>query len=126
MIIKRRSKPLVLRKLEAAIPRLPQNFPRLQEMKEEISIRFKGYIGEQKVDYQLEQLPRKFTVLHDVYLKSHGCKKFQIDSQVISNNALYIIVVKNLNSTITFNTILNQFTRTDGNKEEGFVTKTPN
>lgn len=119
MIIRRRSKPLVLKKLEAAMLRLPKNFPRLQDIQREIGSRYKGYIGEQKVDYHLEILASQFTIIQDVCLKVQG-RTFQMDSIIITNHAIFCIESKNFDGTITFNTILNQLTRNDGKTEKGY------
>ena len=54
MILKPRKKPLPLQKLEAVIPRLEPNHRKLPNMKEDLAIRMKGYIGEKKVDYTLK------------------------------------------------------------------------
>src|SRR5690625_1955326 len=119
MIIRRRSKHLVLKKLEAAMLRLPKNFPRLQDIQREIGGRYKGYIGEQKVDYHLEILASQFTIIQDVCLKVQG-RTFQMDSIIITNHAIFCIESKNFDGTITFNTILNQLTRNDGKTEKGY------
>ncbi|WP_081498498.1 nuclease-related domain-containing protein [Oceanobacillus massiliensis] len=47
-------------------------------------------------------------------------QSFQIDNLIITPHAIYIIEVKNYNGKIIFDTILNQFTRDDGEKETGF------
>lgn len=120
MIIRKRSKPLPLQKLEAALPRLTQHHPRIQDITYEFNKLRKGYIGERQVDYHLEQLPSKYTILHDVYLKPPKRKSFQIDSLICTNNALYIIESKNFNDKIIFNTIHNQFTRISNGIEKGY------
>ena len=119
MIIKKRTKPLVLQKLEAVIPRLSPQFPRLAELQRELSRRYRGYIGEQKVDYHLKQFARKYTILQDVCLEVDK-NKFQIDGLVITEHAIYCIEMKNFKDRIIFNTNLNQFTRSDGKIEQGY------
>lgn len=119
MIIKHRTKPLILQKLDAIIPRLPHHFPKLEAMKKEAAIRNKGYIGERKVDYHLEKLANQSTILQDVSLRSEG-QKFQIDTVLITNYAIYCVESKHIAHTIVFNTILNQFTQQDGDTEKGY------
>ncbi|WP_099159574.1 NERD domain-containing protein [Virgibacillus ndiopensis] len=119
MIIRRRTKPLPLQKLDAVIPRLSPQFKRLPEMQLDAANRYKGYIGEQKVDYHLELLPGNFTILHDVCLAANN-KSFQIDSIVISPHAIFIIEVKNYDGTVTFDTTFKQFTRNNGDKDTGY------
>lgn len=120
MIIKRRTKPLPLQKLEAALSRLSQHHPRLHDINYEFHKLRKGYTGEQQVDYHLEQLPSNYTILHDVYLRPPHRKSFQIDSLICTNNALFIIESKNFNDKIIFNTIQNQFTRISDGVEKGY------
>lgn len=119
MNLKRRKKPIKLQKLEALLPRLSPDFSELHEIKRDTARRFKGHIGEKRVDYHIDQLSSDFTILEDVRLNENG-KDFQVDSLVLSNDGIYIIEVKNFTGTITFNTILKQFTRFDGEKETGF------
>jgi len=119
MIIKHRSKPLPLQKIDAAIPRLSQHCRSLPKMQEDAKIRQHGYNGERKVDYFINNLAPKFTILHDVYLRESS-KNFQIDSLIIANHSIFIVDSKNYMGTIRFNTILKQLTRNDGKIESGF------
>lgn len=120
MIIKRRSKPLVLKKLETVMSRLPPHFSGIAKLQSDITKRYKGYIGEQKVDYHMLQLlPPKFTLLQDVCLQVNSTK-IQLDTIVITQHAIFIIEIKNYNGTLIFDTLLNQFTRSDGDRETGF------
>ncbi|WP_106496245.1 NERD domain-containing protein [Lentibacillus sp. Marseille-P4043] len=120
MIIRRRPKPLPLEKLEALIPRIPPHFKQLPELQQDVARRLKGYIGEKKVDHHLDQLAHRYTILHDVCLKTRNGKTFQIDTIVIAQHAIFLIDSKNYTGTITFDTILKQFTRDDGDKETGY------
>lgn len=115
----KRKKPLILQKYEAISPRIPKGFPRLAEIQYELAKSKKGYIGELKVDYYLSMLVPKYTILQDVCLTLNG-QTFQMDNLVITPHAIYIIEVKNYSGRITFNTILNQFTRAEGERETGF------
>ncbi|QKY70449.1 NERD domain-containing protein [Lentibacillus sp. CBA3610] len=119
MKIRNRPKPLPLQKLDAAIPRLSPQFPKLPEMNRDAKKQGSGYSGETKVDYHLETLASRYTILDDVYLHTNG-KNFQIDSAVVTNHGIFIVDTKNYNGTITFDTILNQLTRSDGGIESGY------
>src|SRR5690625_4443396 len=119
MIIKKRTKPFALQLLDALTSRVSSNHPRLQEMKKDVAIRNKGYIGEQQVDYHLERLDRQAIILQDVCLPVHS-RRFQIDTLIITNYAIYCIESKNFDGKVIFNTILRQFTRVDGENETGF------
>lgn len=118
--MKTRKKPLILQKLEALLPRLPHSNSTRPDIEQEISKRLKGYIGEQKVDYHLKrQLPSSFTILPNVLLNVHG-NNFEIDTLILSNHAIYIIEVKNYSGKITFDTLLQQFTREEADTVMGY------
>lgn len=119
MILRHRSKPLPLQLIDAAIPRLPQHSKFLTELKKDAKIRQQGYNGEIKVDYFIDSLAPKYTILHDVYLRENG-RNFQIDSLVIADHSIFIVDSKNYTGSITFNTILKQLTRNDGKVESGY------
>lgn len=119
MIIRKRKKPRPLQKLKALIPRLHPNHPNLESIKIDAAKRYKGYIGEQKVDYHLERIPMQHTIAHDVQLTNTD-QKFQIDSLILTKKAIYIIETKNFDGTITFDTNLHQLIREQNTKEEGF------
>jgi len=119
MISRYRSKPLPLRKLDAAIPRLPAHFPRLNKMIVDARTRQHGYNGERQVDYFLNNLSSKYEILHDINLHVDS-KNFQIDSLIITPPGIFTIESKNYTGTITFNTYLEQLTRDNGQIESGF------
>ncbi|WP_188455886.1 nuclease-related domain-containing protein [Virgibacillus oceani] len=119
MIIKKRNKPLPLQKLDAIIPRLSPQFKKLSDMQHEAANRYKGYIGEQKVDYHLDLLPGNHTILHDVCLAVNG-KTFQLDSVIITPHAIFPIEIKNFDGTITFDTTFKQCIRNNGDIDTGF------
>jgi len=116
VIIKKRKKPLILQKYEALLPRLSRMKPEIQQ--EYIKYK-KGYEGELKVDYYINQLDSSYTILQDVCLDVQG-QVVQMDNLVLTENAIYIIEVKNYYGKIIFDTVLCQFTRDDGEKETGF------
>ncbi|MEN1968830.1 nuclease-related domain-containing protein [Lentibacillus sp. N15] len=120
MLLRKRSKPIPLLKLEVLIPRMPLYFKQLPIMQADLASRVTGYIGERKVDYQLRSLTRKYTILHDVYLELPYGNSVQIDSLILTPNAIFIIESKNYKGTITFDTVLKQLIRDDGEKETGF------
>lgn len=109
MVLKRRTPPpLALQELDALIPRLPSNYPRLDEMKQDAAKRYKGFIGEKRIDYYLEKLPHHFSILQDISLEIKG-DTFQVDSLILSDHAIYPIEIKNFHGKMTFNTIFDQF-----------------
>ena len=119
MIIKKRNKPLPLRKYDVIGRRLRPHFPQLPEIQREQAIRAKGYEGEKAVDYHIDFLAEETTILHDVCLTVMG-KQFQMDSLVITPHVIFPVDAKNYSGTITFDTVLHQLTRDDGKKETGY------
>lgn len=120
MIIRGRKKPLVLQKYEALIPRLRLNFPRLEETKHEQSKSYKGYIGEQKVDYYTNFLADDFTILYDVCINIAGSRA-QMDTIIASPYGVFLIDSKNYKGKITFDTVLEEFIRHDGTIEKDYL-----
>lgn len=119
MVILNRKVPITLKKLQALIPRLRPDFPRIYEIKQDERNRRKGYEGEKHIDYYIELLADKFTILHDVCLEVNK-RIFQMDSIIISKKAIYIIEMKDYSNKITFDTNLNQCIRSDGDIEMGY------
>ncbi|MBP1969218.1 hypothetical protein J2Z83_001322 [Virgibacillus natechei] len=118
--MKGRKKPLVLKKYEILMVYLKRNFPRFKDVQQEYQKSKKGYEGELQVDYHLEQiLSHPFLILHDVCLKVQG-RTFQIDNLIITQSAMFKVEVKNFQGTLIFDTILDQFTRDNGESETGF------
>src|SRR5699024_5701677 len=119
MLIKKRGKPLPLQKLEALQRRLPPNHPSLPKIQQEIEQREAGYQGERKLDYYTSLLSKDFAILNDVTLKVSG-NQVQMDSLILSNQAMFIIEVKNFYGTVIFDTNLRQCIRDNGKRLEGF------
>src|SRR5690625_728302 len=101
MIIRQRKKPLSLQKLDALISRLPENHPKLPMLRKQAAIEQKGFNGERKLDYHLETLSDDYSVLNNVCFSLYG-KKTQIDSLIITEQAIFIIEVKSYEGIITF------------------------
>ncbi|WP_430790340.1 nuclease-related domain-containing protein [Virgibacillus flavescens] len=118
MIIKKRTTPIDIAKLEAAIPRLPVSYR--NRLEKQLVIRHKGYNGELKVDrYTEAMLAHNFTILHDVYLYNKGCS-FQIDTLIIGSHCIFVVEIKDYSGTILFNFTTNQFTRIFNHSETSF------
>src|SRR5690625_5126918 len=119
MVIKRRKKPLELVVLEALASRIRKNHLSLSKIQKEIATRQKGFSGELKADYFLEQLSNRATILQDVGLQVNG-RAVQIDTIIITSYSIYCIEVKNIEGTILFNTRLRQFIQRNGEIEKAF------
>ena len=117
MIIRQRKKPLSLQKLDALISRLPEGHSKLPMLRKQAAIEQKGFNGERKLDYHLETLSDDYSILNDVCFSLYG-KKTQIDSLIITEQAIYIIEVKSYEGIITFDPSLRQcFRETEGKVE---------
>lgn len=113
MFIKGRTPPLPLLTLDASIPRLHPNHPQLPELRNQAARYQKGYNGERKLDYYLQSLDKRFSILNDVTLSIFG-KQFQIDSLILTGYGSFFVEVKNLEGIVTFDTNLNQLIQDNG------------
>ncbi|SFD38812.1 Nuclease-related domain-containing protein [Bacillus sp. OV194] len=120
MIIKELKKPIILRKLEALLLRLPVNHPKRSEIEGQLANRFKGYRGEMALHYPFSYLTKdKYQIMYTLRLWD-GAHFFQMDTLLLSTNYLLIIEVKNLSGTIVFDQNFKQMIRITGDKEEAF------
>lgn len=120
MFIRKRSKPRTLQKIDALIPRLPQNHPQIPSLKKHAAKLQKGYNGERRLDYYLQSLPNEFYVLSDVGLTIHK-KDFQMDSLIVSPHAIYMIETKNLEGILTFDTTHRQLIQSNNQKNKSYT-----
>lgn len=118
-LIRKRQKPLPLKKMEALLARLPKGHPQIPALQRQIARDRKGYEGERKLDYYLKRLPDDFFVLSD-YCFHLDCQQVQLDSLIVSPHALFIIEAKNISDELTFNTNLKQCFRSGRQRKEGF------
>jgi ribosomal protein L37AE/L43A len=119
MIIKKRSKPLTLKKFEALQARLPQHAPQHRKLRNEVTRTIRGYEGELTVDGYLKTLASQFTIIQDLTLETKG-QPFQMDNLLITPQAIYLIEVKNFSRPIHFDSNLNQFSSGDGKFTTGY------
>lgn len=120
MIIKKRTTPNELYVLGALKRRLSPRHRSYYKLLEDLAYSQKGFDGEKAVDrYTVALLQNNFTILHDVFLKNKG-SSFQIDTLIIGPHCIFVIEIKNYAGTVTFDFILNQFTREYNGKIEAF------
>ena len=120
MIVKIRTVPLSIEKLQALICRTPPVHPKIPIMNVNLSKRLSGYKGETYLDYPLSFLSEKdYYILHDLRLHD-STHYFQLDSFVISTNFIMILEVKNIAGEIYFDPIFHQLIRTLDGKETVF------
>src|SRR5699024_3607168 len=94
MILRQRKKHTVLEKLEVWSNLLMPDNPELPKIEREVAQWQAGYKGELRLDYFLRYLPQTYSILNDVTLVLDHVKT-QFDSIIISNQAIYLIEVKN-------------------------------
>jgi hypothetical protein len=120
LIIKNRTIPLVILILEALCRRLPLNYPKYQQIIEELGRRHAGYKGEVSLDYYLRLLPiDKYMILHDLNLPD-GDYNCQIDTLLLTPEFALIIDVKNMAGKLKFDTDNEQFIQINNEKEKGY------
>ncbi|BCB06080.1 nuclease-related domain-containing protein [Bacillus sp. KH172YL63] len=120
MDVNERKIPLTLLKLEAVLGRLPQDYPKISFLKENLAKMKAGYNGEKAIDYQLGYLPGKnHYIFHDVRLEVNG-RYFQIDTLILTLSFILILEVKNVAGAVNFDTIFNQFVQTKDGVEYAY------
>ncbi len=103
MILKPRTKPLELERLEAVQRRLHPTHPRIEDIESELNRQQAGYNGESAIDYYLTFLPSEhYTLYHNLRLHD-GRHFFQIDTLLITPHVLIILEIKNISGRLIFN-----------------------
>ncbi|MGM7634797.1 nuclease-related domain-containing protein [Bacillus sp. Hm123] len=122
MIMKPRSKPLLLSKLEVLMNRLPKRHSQMAAIEEAYGRHQAGYRGEQTVDYFLREVKRNDVfILHDIRLPAGEYSFFQIDTVLLTPNFFLIMEVKNYSGQLLFKGDTRQLIRTLEGKEEVFA-----
>ncbi|MCL6574126.1 MAG: NERD domain-containing protein [Bacillus sp. (in: Bacteria)] len=120
MVIKERKIPLIILILEALCRRLPLNYPKYQQILEELGRRQAGYKGEKSLDYYFRSLSsEKYMILHDLNLPD-GDYNCQIDTLILTPEFALIIDVKNMTGKLKFDTDNEQFIQINNEKEKGY------
>lgn len=121
LIIKERSRPLIIDGLEALIARLHVTHPKIPQLESSLYNYKKGYRGEKSIDYFLNLLPEKdFHIFHGLRLPL-GKSFFQMDTLIVSPYFILILEVKHISGTLTFQVESNQMIRTYNDVEEGMA-----
>lgn len=119
MIVKERTVPIRIQKLEALIRRLPKNHPKRLQLEKELKSRYAGFNGEKALDFYLNKLPeREFFILHGLRLRGSGEYYFQIDTLILTSRLALVIEVKNVNGTLYFDNIFNQMIQITADDEQ--------
>ncbi|MBV7507048.1 NERD domain-containing protein [Bacillus sp. sid0103] len=120
MVIKERTKPLILLILEALLRRLPYSHQKYQQIVEEHGRRLAGYLGEKSLDYYYRELPyQKYMILHDLNLPD-GDYNCQIDTLLLTPEFALAIDVKNMAGKLIFDTENEQFIQINNGTEKGY------
>lgn len=122
MILKERSIPLTIKKLEALFRRIPVEHNQRVKIEEDLAKFKAGYQGEKSLDYHLSFFKKeRYIVIHDLRLIDSEMRFFQIDTIILSPSLLLIIEVKNFVGTLYFDQSFNQLIRKTDGKEEAFL-----
>jgi ribosomal protein L37AE/L43A len=120
MILKERKIPLLIRKTEALLRRLPSHHPKIPLINEELNKRLAGYKGEASLDFPLDFLDSKeYFILHDLRLPDFD-RFFQIDTLILTKKFALVLEVKNITGLLHFDTVYNQLIRIKNGKEQVF------
>lgn len=120
LVIKERTKPLILLILEALLRRLPNSHQKYQQILDECGRRQAGYIGEKSLDYYYRDLPhQKYMILHDLNLPD-GDYNCQIDTLLLTPEFALAIDVKNMAGKLIFDTDNEQFIQINNGNEKGY------
>lgn len=121
MIIKERSVPLNIKKLEALLRRLPNDHVQRKRIEQDLAKFKAGYQGEKSLDYHLSFFDKdRYIIIHDVRLSDNEKRFFQIDTIILSPTMVLILEVKNIVGTLYFEENFNQLIRIIDDKEEAF------
>ena len=120
MIKKERSYPLTALKLEALLRSLSAAHEKRPLIERDLAKVLAGYRGEQTLDYHLNFLDNEqYIIFHDVRLPLKNYY-FQLDILVLTSRFAFILEVKNLFGSITFDPDFNQLIRIYRDVEEVF------
>ncbi|MBT2699486.1 NERD domain-containing protein [Bacillus sp. ISL-40] len=120
MLIKERTKPLIMLILEALLRRLPNSHQKYQQILEELGRRQAGYLGEKSLEYYYRDLPQqKYMILHDLNLPD-GDYNCQIDTLLLTPEFALAIDVKNMAGKLIFDTENEQFIQINNGIEKGY------
>ncbi|MED4019138.1 nuclease-related domain-containing protein [Sutcliffiella cohnii] len=121
IIIKERTKPIYLLKLEAALRRVPDTHPNKQMILKEYLKHQSGFRGEKTVDYYLSLLPKEQTIiLPDLRLQNNNNFHFQMDTLVLNPRFFLIIESKNTSGELIYDIETNELVRKKGTEMELF------
>ncbi|PGZ94648.1 MULTISPECIES: nuclease-related domain-containing protein [unclassified Bacillus (in: firmicutes)] len=122
MILKERTVPLTIRKLEALLRRLPKEHNQRLRIEDDFAKFKAGFHGEKSLDYHLSFFNKeRYIIIQDLRLLDNEKRFFQIDTIILSPSFILIIEVKNLVGILYFDQSFNQLIRMNEGKEEAFM-----
>ncbi|KRG09590.1 hypothetical protein ACA29_22830 [Lederbergia galactosidilytica] len=125
MIMKPRTKPLALIKMEAIIRRVSGDHWNREKIEKEYKTRLAGYQGEKTVDYHVSLLnPNTYLVLNDLRLKNLTGTYFQIDTILIAQFGMLLLSIKNFREKVIFEEATRQMIHMVDGKEKGYACPT--
>ncbi|WP_173917877.1 nuclease-related domain-containing protein [Halobacillus sp. Marseille-Q1614] len=120
MIVKPRTYPLKLRKIQSLLRRLPKSHSKYPFIQSTYSRNLAGYEGEKSIDYYLDLLPEEdYLILKDLRIKGEK-HYFQMDTILLTCKYILILEVKNFAGSLNLNRNTHQMIRTYNGVEEAF------
>lgn len=121
MIEKENEVPIIIRKLEALLRRLPIDHPTRSKVESEYAKCCAGFRGEESLVYHLKLLDmHEYHIFHKVRLPYSKEDYFQMDILILTLRFFLIIEVKNITGTLYFDQHFHQLIRKVLDKEEVF------
>lgn len=120
MIIKPRSKPIIINKIESLLKRASLSDKKREEIRDTLKKYVSGYQGEQSLDYFYRYLPsHDIKFLHGLRILHEGYY-FQMDTLLITPNFVLIIESKNIAGHVYFESSYDPMIRKQHDLREAF------
>lgn len=125
MVVKQRTKPLALIKMEAIRRRVTENHWNREEILREYKTRLAGYNGEKAVDYHLSLLnPNTYLIVNDLRLENMTGTHFQIDTILVAQYGIIPLSIKNFREKVVFEEATRQMIHIVDGTEKGYACPT--
>lgn len=116
----KRKMPIIIRKLNVLLKRLPQHQLKRKDVEEYLARQMAGLRGEHSLDYFYRYLPQNdIQFIHNIRILHQGYY-FQIDTLMITSNFILILEIKNIANHIYFDNLYSQVIRLQDGKKESF------
>lgn len=116
----KRKHPILIRKLNTLLKRIPLQHFKRKDVEEYLAKHMAGIRGEHSMDYYYRYLPQEeITILHNIRIL-HQDYYFQIDTLIITPSFILILEIKNIAGHIYFDNLFSQVIRLNDGRKESF------